>query len=314
MIKRLLLFSLFLFSSTTFAQNKKIAVTIDDLPLQRIGRFGNAKSAEILNRLISSIKKQNAPVIGFVNEDKLETTGKVDPQKVALLENWLNAGFDLGNHTYSHKSANVIPVKAFEEEILKGERIIRKLIEANGKSLKYFRHPFLQTGRSVEIKNEIEAFLKEHNYQVAPVTIDNSEWIFGSAYDKAIDSNKTEAAKRIGGEYIEYMKRKLEYWENQTQAFFGKEINHILLIHANTLNADYYNQLCNMILAKGYKFISLEEALEDEAYKTNDTFTGRGGISWIHRWIITAGKPKEFFAGEPLAPKWICEYAGVDPE
>src|SRR3989339_238239 len=203
MIKRLLLFSLFLFSSTTFAQNKKIAVTIDDLPLQRIGRFGNAKSAEILNRLISSIKKQNAPVIGFVNEDKLETTGKVDPQKVALLENWLNAGFDLGNHTYSHKSANVIPVKAFEEEILKGERIIRKLIEANGKSLKYFRHPFLQTGRSVEIKNEIEAFLKEHNYQVAPVTIDNSEWIFGSAYDKAIDSNKTEAAKRIGGEYIE---------------------------------------------------------------------------------------------------------------
>lgn len=314
MIKRFLIFTILIFGSTVFSQNKKIAVTIDDLPLQRIGHFSNAKATEIFNRLISKIKKQSAPVTSFVNEDKLEVDGKNDPEKIALLENWLNAGFDLGNHTYSHKSANVIPVKGFEEEILKGERVIRTLIEAKGKSLKYFRHPFLQTGRSLEIKNEIETFLKRHDYQIAPVTIDNSEWIFGSAYDKAIDSNKTEAAKRIGNEYIEYMKRKLEYWEDQTQALFGKEINHILLIHANTLNSDYYNQLCQMILAKSYKFITLEEALKDEVYKTKDTFIGRGGISWIHRWAVTAGKQKEFFAGEPLAPKWICDYAGVDSE
>ena len=314
MIKQLFIFSLLIFSSNVFSQNKKIAITIDDLPLQRIGNYSNAELTEIFNRLISRIEKQGAPVIGFVNENKLEVNEENDPEKIALLENWLNAGIDLGNHTYSHKSANEIPIKSFEEEILKGERVIKKLIEAKGKSLKYFRYPFLQTGRSLEIKDEIEKFLEIHNYQVAPVTIDNSEWIFGSAYDKAIDSNKTEAAHRIGDEYIEYMKRKLEYWENQSQALFGKEINHIQLIHANTLNADYYNQLCKMILAKGYEFITLEEALKDELYKTKDTFTGRGGISVIHRWAITAGKTREFFAGEPPAPKWICDYAGVEAE
>lgn len=301
-------------SSNEKNSNKKIAVTIDDLPLQRIGHFGNAKSAIIFNRLLSSIKKQNAPVIGFVNEDKLEIDGKQDSRKIALLESWLNAGFDLGNHTYSHKSANEIPVNVFENDILKGERVIKPLTEAKGKSLKYFRHPFLQTGRSMETKNEIETFLYEHGYQIAPVTIDNSEWIFASAYDKAIDSNKTEVVKSIGQEYIKYMKQKLEYWENQTQALFGKEINHILLIHANTLNAIYYNQLCEMMIGMDYELISLEEALTDQVYKTKDTFTSRGGISWIHRWAITAGKPKEFFAGEPIAPKWICDYAGVDQE
>lgn len=110
------------------------------------------------------------------------------------------------------------------------------------------------------------------------------------------------------------MKQKLEYWENQTQALFGREINQILLIHSNTLNADYYDQLCEMAREKGYEFITLDEALRDEAYKSKDTFIGTSGISWIHRWAITADKPKEFFAGEPLAPEWICNYAGVKSE
>lgn len=314
MIKRLLLFSLFLFASTIFAQNKKISVTIDDLPVAAGNKYSFERQKEIFEKLISTLKSQNIPIIGFVNENKLITDGILDERKVNFLKSWLNAGFDLGNHTYSHKSANEIHVNVFEEEILKGERVIRKLIEAKGKSLKYFRHPFLQTGRSLEIKNEIKKFLKEHRYQIAPVTIDNSGWIFASAYDKAIDSNKTVAANRIGKEYIEYMKHKLEYWESQSVALFERNINHILLIHANTLNADYYDKLCEMIRRSGYKFIPLDEALKDEAYKSKDTFTGAGGISWIYRWAVTQGKKKDFFGDEPMTPKYIMNYAGVDSE
>lgn len=314
MIIRLLMLSLFISFSTAYGQNKNISVTMDDLPLQRIGHFKNDQCKIIIDKLIEKIKSEKAPIVGFVNEEKLQVDGKNDEAKIELLKDWLNASLDLGNHTFSHKSANRVPIEEYEKDILNGERVIRNLIEEKGKKLTYFRHPYLQTGRSLEVKNEIEKFLSEHNYVIAPVTIDNGEWIFGAAYEKAIDSSKTEMMKRIGDEYISYMKRKLEYWESQSISIFGRNINHILLIHANTLNADYYSKLLEMIHKKGYAFISLDEALKDEAYKSKDTFTGAGGISWIHRWAVTQGKKKEFFGDEPHVPEFVMKYAEVDSE
>ncbi len=315
MLKRfLLLFFLFIYFPTVFAQNKKIAITIDDLPLQSIGHYEDKQVHQITDKLLDKIKSQNVPVIGFVNEDKLQVNGKNDDSKIDLLNKWLDAGLDLGNHTFSHKSANRVSTEEYKKDILDGEGMIRKLIESKGKKLTYFRHPYLQTGRSLEIKTEIEKFLAEHGYTIAHVTFDNAEWIFAAAYRKAADSNKTEMMNRIGSEYIGYMKCKLDYWESQSIALFGRNINHILLIHANSLNADYYYKLCEMIRSSGYSFISLDEALTDEAFKTKDTFIGAGGISCIHRWAVTQGKKKEFYGDEPRTPTYIMNYAGVDSE
>ncbi len=314
----LLITSIFFFSISSFVlpqtQKSKIAVTIDDLPLQRIDHFENDKLQKVFGKLVKNIKSQHIPAIGFVNEKKLQINGEYDIRRIILLKKWLNAGLDLGNHTFSHPSLHDLSIEKFEEEILKGGKITRELLNQNKKELKYFRHPYLQTGRSLEVKNAIEKFLFDHNYTVAPVTIDNAEWIFASAYDKAIDSNKTEVMKHIGTEYIHYMKRKIEYWESQSNALFGRNINHVLLIHANTLNSEYFPELCKMIRSVNYKFVSLDEALQDEAYKSNDTFTGGGGISWIHRWAITQGKKKDFFGDEPRVPKSIMMYSGIDSE
>lgn len=314
MINRLLLLFLFFYFSTIIAQNKKIAVTIDDLPLQSIGHYGDKQAHQIIDKLLDKIKSQNAQVIGFVNEDKLEVDGINNDSRIELLKKWLDAGLDLGNHTFSHQSANRIPVDEYKRDILNGERVIRKLIEERGKKLIYFRHPYLQTGRSLEVKNEIERFLAERGYTIAPVTFDNAEWIFAGAYRNAVDSNKTEMMKRIGSEYISYMKQKLDYWESQSSSLFGRNVNHILLIHANSLNADYYDKLCEMIRSSEYTFISHDEALTDEAFKSKDTFIGAGGISCIHRWAVTQGKKKDFFGDEPMTPKYIMNYAGIDYE
>ncbi|NJD22768.1 MAG: polysaccharide deacetylase [Melioribacter sp.] len=317
--KRLfLIFGLIFFSILSCVlpqdQKSKIAVTIDDLPLQRIDHFENNKLRKIFDKLVKNIKSQRIPIIGFVNEMKLQVKGEYDIRRIVLLKKWINAGLDLGNHTFSHPSLHDLSIEKFEEEILKGEKITRELLNQNKKELKYFRHPYLQTGRSLEAKNTIEQFLSDHKYTVAPVTIDNADWIFASAYDKAIDSNKTEVMKQIGTEYINYMKSKIEYWQGQSIALFGRNINHVLLIHANTLNAEYFPELCKMIRSMNYKFVSLDEALHDEAYKSNDTFIGNGGISWIHRWAITQGKKKDFFGEEPQVPKFIMRYSGINSE
>jgi hypothetical protein len=80
------------------------------------------------------------------------------------------------------------------------------------------------------------------------------------------------------------------------------------------LNADHFGELAEMMKHLGYKFVSLDRALQDEAYKSPDTYTGRGGITWIHRWALAAGKRKDFFKGEPLTPDYIMKLAGVTEE
>jgi len=65
---------------------------------------------------------------------------------------------------------------------------------------------------------------------------------------------------------------------------------------------------------RGYRFITLDEDLKDGAYFSADTFTGTGGISWIHRWAITRGVSKDFFKGEPTTPEFVMKLAGVTSE
>lgn len=306
-----------IFSTVLFAQIEKhqVAITIDDLPIAAgARRYPVEIQKEIIDKLISALKKENVAVIGFVNEDQLYRDGKVNDRKVDLLRSWLSAGFELGNHTFSHKSANEIPVEDFETEILNGEKILKPLIKEYGRELRYFRHPFLNTGRSLEVKNEIESFLDKNGYIIAPVTIDNSEWIYAAAYEKAFVSKDESMLKKTGEEYVEYMKSKFDWYEKKSSELFNRNISHTLLFHANRLNSDYFGKLCSMIREKGYQFISLGEALEDEAYKTKDTFIKAGGISWMDRWALTAGKTKEFFTGEPRAPKWIMDYTGIESE
>jgi peptidoglycan/xylan/chitin deacetylase (PgdA/CDA1 family) len=275
--------------------DRQVAITFDDLP-------GRPTSAH----LIRTIKKTGIPTIGFVNENKL--TSK---DETRWLERWLNAGFDLGNHTYSHISLNRVEPDKFEEDIVRGETETRALLRKRGRELRWFRHPFLHTGRSLEVRDRVHRFLADRGYRVAPVTLDNGEWIFAAAYRKATDR---ATRRRVGIEYVAYMDRKLAYFEQQSVALFGRNIRHVLLLHANELNADWFDELAASMKKRGYRFITLERALEDPAYGSEDTFTGAGGISWLHRWALTAGKKREFFAGEPATPQWVLDLAEVESE
>lgn len=296
-----------------FSQNK-VAVTIDDLPLQRSGSYNREQNESVTDKLVKNLAMQKVPVIGFVNESKLYTNEQLDAYKVDLLKKWLDAGFELGNHTFSHRSANQISADEFTKDIIRGEEITKPLVKSYDKQLRYFRHPYLHAGLSLDTKYAIENFLKEHDYKIAPVTLDNSEWIYAAAYDKAVKEKDKEMMLIIGDDYLRYMRQKLEYWESQSIALFGRNISHTLLIHANALNAEYFDELCNIFRQKNYEFVALEEALKDEAYQSKDTFVKNNGISWIHRWAITLGKKKDFFGSEPEASKWVNNYAGINYE
>ena len=305
-------FFILLLAVSFFAQNRQIAVTIDDLPVVST-RKDLKNRQEITRKLLKHITRAKVPAIGFVNENKLYEGEKRDEAQVKLLQMWLKANLELGNHTFSHLSLHDNSLAKYKAEILQGEIISKELLQAKSLQMRYFRHPFLWTGTSMQIKNDLGKFLTEHNYTIAPVTIDNADYIFSRAYDNAFDKKDKKLMKQIGEAYVPYLEAKMDYWERQSTKLFNREVKQILLLHANFINSDYFDDLAKMLKKRGYKFITLEESLQDEAYKLPDNFVRRAGISWLHRWALDRGR--EFILpNEPKVPEFVLKASGFESE
>lgn len=307
-----ILFAFSVFSTVAQQVNRTVAITIDDLPVVST-RSDLKNRQEITKKLLGHITNTKVPVIGFVNENKLYEGDKRDEKQIDLLRMWLAAGLELGNHTFSHRSLNQIPLADYEADLLKGETITKELLAEKGRKIQYFRHPFLQTGRTLEIKSQFDSFLNEHGYRIAPISFDNADYIFSRAYDLALDKNDKKLMKQVGDAYVPYMEKKLEYWERQSMKLFGREVCQTLLIHANFINSDYFDDLAAMFKRRGYRFVDLETALKDEAYRLPDKFTGGAGISWLHRWALDRGR-ENVLPDEPTVPEFVLKLSGFESE
>jgi hypothetical protein len=91
----------------------------------------------------------------------------------------------------------------------------------------------------------------------------------------------------------------------------GREFPQIMLLHANELNSRMMPDILEMFRRRGYRFISLDAALQDAAYRLPENYVGPGGFSWIHRWSITKGMPNR---GEPDEPAWVHTGAAWRPQ
>ncbi|HEV2146881.1 MAG TPA: polysaccharide deacetylase family protein [Longimicrobiaceae bacterium] len=280
--------------------DRSVAVTFDDLPGAIAG--GPPVLRSVTDRLLGHIQTAGVPAIGFVNEEKLARPGE-EAERTALLERWLEAGMELGNHTYSHPSLYHTPLAEYQSDVLRGERVTRGLLAERGmRPPRYFRHPFLNTGPDLETKEAFERFLAEHGYIVAPVTIDNDDWLYAAAYTEAAARSDSTLMRRIGEDYVRYMGETFDFHERLSQELLEREPAQVLLLHANLLNADYFDELAAMMRERGYRFVSLQEALKDPVYQLSDRYTGPKGISWLQRWAITQGKEE----GEPPSvPQWV---------
>ena len=287
---------------------RTIALTIDDLPLG--GRQGDlAHQRRVTRDLLRQIAEAGVPAIGFVNEGKLDVPGE-RAEREALLQAWVDAGHDLGNHTRDHPSLFDTPLAAFQEQVRQGDLVTNRLLAARGDSARYFRHPYLNAGPDLETKRAFEAWLPTVGYTVAPVTHDNSEWLYAFAYDNAAQSGDAALQARIADAYLAYMDTTAAYFEALGRDLFGREMAHVLLVHANALNAAHLGDLIAVFRRRGYRFVTLDEALDDPAYQSEDAYAGRAGMSWLQRWAITRRVP---FESEPLVDPWVEDVAYPDP-
>jgi peptidoglycan/xylan/chitin deacetylase (PgdA/CDA1 family) len=289
---------------------REIAVTIDDLPLNGPDLPLPALQA-MTEKLLAALKRHGIPATAFVNEKKLYRTGEVD-SRIALLRAWRDAGVELGNHTYAHPSLQTTPLADFEEDVVRGETVTRNLLKETGGTLRWFRHPFLQTGPTAETKKAFEAFLAQRGYRVAPVTVDTNDWMYAAVHADALARGDGAEAARVKEAYVASYGPVLDFFEDLTLRIFGRPIRHVLLVHANQLNAETLDAWTDALMKRGYTFVPLARALEDPAYASEDAYVSKNGVSWLHRWLFTktgATRLKE----EPDPPAFVREaYAALE--
>jgi len=287
---------------------REVAITIDDLPAAS-PTMGGKEMDELTAKLLATLKQNNVPVVGFVNEKKLYVKGEVD-DRIAALRMWTDNGFELGNHTFSHASLNQHTLKDWEEEVIRGETVTSMLLAEHKMKIRYLRHPYLDTGRDLETRRDAENFLAQRGYRIAPVTMDAWDWMYGGVYETARKKGDTALEQKLVASYLEHTNDVFDYYEKFSKQLIGYEPAQILLLHCNWLEAEHIGELLDTLRKRGYKFVSLQEALSDSAYGLPDTFVSEEGTNWIDHWAITQGK---FPQHTPEFPQWVIDLAHQSP-
>lgn len=287
------------------SMKRQMAVTIDDLPYVTIDAPYLPNAQRATPKILHALQKHHAPVVGFVNEARLQEQNQREA-RIALLKQWIAIGAVLGNHTFAHRDFNQLTIAQFEDEIAKGDLVSRQLMKSREPYQLYFRHPMTHTGDTLEKKETIEKFLGARGYKITPHTIDNSDFIFNVGYAQALHKKDMALAKRIRESYLDFTIAATEFAESVSPQIFGQEIPQVLLIHANDLNADCLDELLQRFARRGYRFVSLDEAMASPAYETRDNWVGKMGPTWLWRWMKSKGMNISF-AADPEPPQWVVD-------
>lgn len=244
-------------NTSVFAQEREIAITIDDLPFVGSGTSTPSslkRTQERFMALVNTLVEYNVPATGFA------IGGAVGKNEWAFLETFRNNGLTLGNHTYTHRSLDSMSAEKYIAEI---ERTDTKLAAVMTQP-KYFRYPYLADSKG-EKKQKVLAWLAEHQYTVAPVTIDSKDYEFNAQFYRIPYSKRAQNINQFKKRYLAYIWKQTLKAEKSVKTADGQPAKQILLIHANLLNSLCLADILELYKSNGYKFISLTDALKGNA-------------------------------------------------
>lgn len=247
---------------------KHMAITFDDLP------FGYARSLtleqrrEAVAQVLATLRKYNIRAAMFV------VGGSITDQNRELVDAVAAAGHTIGNHSFSHRDFGTMSVEDYAIDIQKGGDAIKPWL----KGTHFFRYPLLRQGDTVEKRDAILSWLSLRGIRVAPVTIDNDDFVYNQ---RLVDAKAEGRNIDLRTEYLDHMLKMSAFYEAKALSVVGRPIRHVLLLHMNYLNALYLDELLQRLRGNGWTFVTVEEALTDPVYTLKYDHAGVRGAGHL---------------------------------
>lgn len=239
----------------------QVAFTFDDLPAHSVLPPGLTR-LEIARQTIAAMKAAKLPpAYGLINAALIGA----EPDAAPVLNLWRAAGNPLGNHTWSHPNLATIPAADFEAEIVRNETVLAEL--AGNTDWHWFRYPYLSEGDTPEKRTEIRGFLASRGYKIAPATMIFGDWQYSEPYARCVAKQDKAAIARMEKLYLAAAESHIGYYRALSRAAAGRDISYVLLLHIGAFEARMLPKLIALYKAKGFQFVTLEQAEADPYYR-----------------------------------------------
>jgi hypothetical protein len=199
-------------------------------------------------------------VFAFANSWPLD----VHPETASVFDAWTSAGHEVGNHTHSHPLLNDVSAEAFVSDVTIADELLLPWLAHAPKKL--FRHPLNLWGNTEEKRSVVNAHIASLGYTPADVTSFFFEWEWDRAWRWLQQTGRTDEAKTLKSEFVDFCIAQLTYDQKCCQEVFGKDIIGIALGHFVAFLAEVIDPLMARIRQEGIEIVPLEHALTDPAY------------------------------------------------
>ncbi|MBN1150064.1 polysaccharide deacetylase family protein [candidate division WOR-3 bacterium] len=260
---------LFLFFVVVFSQpapaQKRVALTIDDLPFTYTRGLTREQKHDYFIRILDTLDSRNVKVMGFT------VTSTINGFALELMNEFVNRGHSIGNHTHSHRDLDDVSAEEYIEDFLICDSLLTTLF---GKRPEYFRYPCLSMGDTPEKRDSVLQALRRNGYTVAPVTIDNDDWKFNKTFVDALPSGDTVFLDSVKREYISHIEERILANDSFYTKKYDRDVPLVMLLHMNYINSFVLGEIIDIFLEDGWNFIPLEEALADTVYLKYSRYSG----------------------------------------
>lgn len=237
------------------AAAQRIALSFDD----GLDPAARPNAANLNASMLRALKKNEVRGIFFVAGSRVDSE-----EGLALVRAWSDAGHLVANHGYAHLNFN--SPKVTLDEFINDAQKNAALFGHLPKWEKRFRFPYLKEGDTEQKRDGFRQWLGDNNYASGAVSIDTSDWYYDRRLRAWLDTNPGRYPSEFRKPYLDHLLDRANSYAGLAKMVLGRQVDHVMLLHTNTINAYFISDAIAMFRAAGWEVVDPSEAYADPLY------------------------------------------------